>query len=41
MEVQINLRDHQIPMAQNIDELYSNNKRFAGVILATGGGKSF
>lgn len=41
MEVQINLRDHQIPMAQNIDSLYSNDKRFAGVILATGGGKSF
>ena len=41
MEVQINLRDHQITMAQNIDSLYSNDKRFAGVILATGGGKSF
>lgn len=41
MEVQINLRDHQKPMAQNIDALYNNHKRFAGVILATGGGKSF
>lgn len=41
MEAQINLREHQKPMAKNIDSLYSNNKRFAGVVLATGGGKSF
>lgn len=41
MEVQINLREHQKLMAENIDSLYSNNKRFAGVVLATGGGKSF
>ncbi len=41
MEVQINLREHQKPMAENIDSLYNNQKRFAGVVLATGGGKSF
>lgn len=41
MKVRIGLKSHQQPMAENIDTLYSNGKNFAGIILATGGGKSF
>ena len=41
MEAKIQLREHQEPMASRIDELYSEGKNFAGVVLATGGGKSF
>ena len=41
METKISLRDHQVPMAERTDELYESGKNFAGVVLATGGGKSF
>lgn len=41
MEAKIQLREHQEPMAERIDNLYANEKNFAGVVLATGGGKSF
>lgn len=37
---QINLRDYQQETVDNIDKIYEE-KRFAGVILPTGGGKSF
>lgn len=36
----IQLRDYQLETVNNIDEIYKE-KRFAGVILPTGGGKSF
>lgn len=35
------LRDFQQRIKLDVDEIHSNNKRFAGVILPTGGGKSF
>lgn len=41
MRVRIGLKSHQQPMAEKLDELYSTGKKFAGIILATGGGKSF
>lgn len=41
MEAKIQLREHQEPMAERIDDLYASGKNFAGVVLATGGGKSF
>ena len=37
----INLRDYQQETVDNIDEIYAAGKRFAGVVLPTGAGKSF
>jgi len=37
----INLRDFQMRIKENVDEIYASSRRFAGVILPTGGGKSF
>lgn len=41
MKTVIGLIERQPEIAGNIDELYNNGKRFAGVVLSTGGGKSF
>ena len=41
METKIGLIEKQPEIAGNIDKLYGNGKRFAGVVLSTGGGKSF
>ena len=38
---QICLRDFQQRIKNDVDRIYSNDKRFAGVVLPTGGGKSF
>lgn len=35
------LRDFQLRIKNDVDRIHANNKRFAGVILPTGGGKSF
>ena len=35
------LRDYQQRIKNEVDEIYSNDRRFAGVVLPTGGGKSF
>lgn len=37
----INLRDYQKKAVKNIDRLFDDGKRFAGVVLPTGAGKSF
>ena len=37
----INLRDFQLRIKEEVDRIYSDNRRFAGVVLPTGGGKSF
>lgn len=37
----INLRDYQFQTVNNIKSLYESGKRFAGVVLPTGAGKSF
>ena len=37
----INLRDYQLRIKEGVDDIYSDNRRFAGVVLPTGGGKSF
>ena len=37
----INLRDFQMRIKESVDEIYASDRRFAGVILPTGGGKSF
>ena len=37
----INLRDYQQETIDNIDRIFEEGKRFAGVILPTGAGKSF
>ena len=37
----INLRDYQQRIKESVDEMYANGRRFAGVVLPTGGGKSF
>ena len=37
----INLRDYQQEAVDNVDEIYAAGKRFAGVVLPTGAGKSF
>ena len=41
MDIKIKLRDYQETIAEKIDFLYESGKNFAGIILATGGGKSF
>ena len=41
METKIDLIEKQPEIAENIDSLYGEGKRFAGVVLSTGGGKSF
>lgn len=38
---QINLRDFQQRIKNDVDSIYADNRRFAGVVLPTGGGKSF
>lgn len=38
---QICLRDFQQRIKNDVDKIHSNNRRFAGVIVPTGGGKSF
>lgn len=35
------LRDYQQRIKNEVDGIYSNDRRFAGVVLPTGGGKSF
>ena len=35
------LRDYQGKIVENIDKIFSDGKRFAGVVLPTGAGKSF
>lgn len=37
----INLRDYQLQAVDNVNSLYESGKRFAGVVLPTGAGKSF
>lgn len=37
----LNLYDYQMRIKQTIDQLYADGRRFAGVVLPTGGGKSF
>lgn len=37
----IKLRDYQQETIDNIDEIFADGKRFAGVVLPTGAGKSF
>ena len=37
----IKLRDYQVEAVENVDNIYASGKRFAGVILPTGAGKSF
>lgn len=37
----IDLRDYQKETVDNIDRIYEDGKRFAGVVLPTGAGKSF
>lgn len=37
----INLRDYQQETVDNVDRIFENGKRFAGVVLPTGAGKSF
>ena len=37
----INLRDYQLRIKEGVDDIYSDGRRFAGVVLPTGGGKSF
>ena len=41
METHIKLIEKQPEIAGKIDSLYGSGKRFAGVVLSTGGGKSF
>lgn len=41
MRTKIKLIEKQPEIAENVDNLYGNGKRFAGVVLSTGGGKSF
>ena len=38
---EINLRDYQQETIDNVDGIFANGKRFAGVVLPTGAGKSF
>ncbi len=38
---QINLRDYQQETIENVDRIFADGKRFAGVVLPTGAGKSF
>lgn len=35
------LRDYQARIKNDIDKIYAKNRRFAGIVLPTGGGKSF
>lgn len=37
----INLRDYQQETVENVDRIFADGKRFAGVVLPTGAGKSF
>lgn len=37
----INLRDYQKETVENVDRIFADGKRFAGVVLPTGAGKSF
>ena len=37
----INLRDFQLRIKEEVDDIYSDGRRFAGVVLPTGAGKSF
>lgn len=37
----INLRDYQKETVDNVDRIFESGKRFAGVVLPTGAGKSF
>ena len=37
----INLRDYQLRIKHRVDDIYSSDRRFAGVVLPTGAGKSF
>lgn len=38
---EINLRDYQQETIDNVDRIFAEGKRFAGVVLPTGAGKSF
>lgn len=40
-ETLINLRDYQQETVENVDRIFEAGKRFAGVVLPTGAGKSF
>ena len=37
----ISLRDFQQRIKEDVDDIYNGGKRFAGIVLPTGGGKSF
>lgn len=37
----LNLRDYQLRIKNDVDRIYNDGRRFAGVVLPTGGGKSF